>query len=171
MKKSLILATALAGGLLAAPLSAQMAALDAPAAAPVAAEGAASAEAAPAQGKAAKKGVLVANLAGANETAPGDPDGSGKFRARADADAGEFCFTLSVSGIGDVTGAHVHEGSAGKDGKVLMTVYETEGEEECLAPAPELLASILENPGKYYVNVHTADFPKGAIRDQLSLGQ
>lgn len=169
MKTSVILASALCGVVFAAaaPASAQMAALEAPAAAPAADP------AAPAAGdkKAPKTGVLVATLSGANETSPGDPDGSGKFRARADAEAGEFCFTLSVSGIGEVTGAHVHEGSAGKDGKVLMTVYETEGEEECLAPDPAMLADILEKPGKYYVNVHTAEFPKGAVRDQLSLGQ
>lgn len=171
MKKSLFLATVLAGGLLAAPAVAQMAAMDAAAAAPAADPMAAAA--APADsGKAPKKGMFMATLAGANETAPGDPDGSGKFHANADAESGEFCFSLSVSGIGDVTGAHVHEGEAGKDGKVLLTVYETDaGEEECLAPDPELLGKMLAKPEKYYVNVHTAEFPKGAIRAQLSLHQ
>ncbi|MBS1786273.1 MAG: CHRD domain-containing protein [Acidobacteria bacterium] len=26
---------------------------------------------------------------------------------------------------------------------------------------------IMKNPGNYYVNVHTAEFPNGAIRGQL----
>jgi hypothetical protein len=173
MKKSLFLAAMLAGSALAAPASAQMAAMDMPAAAPAADPAAAAAPAAPAEDKKKPtKGMFMATLAGANETAPGDADGSGKFHATGDAEAGEFCFSLQVSGIGDVTGAHVHEGGAGKDGKVVMTVYETDaGEEECLAPAPELIAKMLENPEKFYVNVHTAEYPKGAVRAQLSLGQ
>lgn len=167
MNTKLILAAALSGAaFVAMPASAQMAALDMPAA--IATD---SAAAAGSDGKKVSKGMFMATLSGATETAGGDPDGSGKFHATADAEAGEFCFSLSVAGIGEVTGAHVHDGAAGKDGKVLLTVYETDaGEEECLAPAPELLAKMLDNPQDYYVNVHTAEYPKGAVRAQLSLG-
>lgn len=176
MNRLLVLTSVLLGGALAVPLHAQnapvmagMAGMDAP---PVAAADPAAAAAPGGDKGGPKSGVLVATLSGANETAGGDPDGKGSFRAKADATSGEFCFSLTDSGLGDVTGAHVHEGAAGKDGKVLMTVYETDaGEEECLAPDPEMLGKILANPDKYYVNVHTSEFPKGAIRAQLSLGQ
>ncbi len=38
----------------------------------------------------------------------------------------------------------------------------------CLAAEPDLLKLIVATPEAYYVNVHTGDFPKGAIRGQLA---
>jgi hypothetical protein len=32
----------------------------------------------------------------------------------------------------------------------------------------ELILEILQNPEGFYVNVHNADFPAGAVRGQLS---
>jgi hypothetical protein len=33
---------------------------------------------------------------------------------------------------------------------------------------PELIKDIRQNPSSYYVNLHTAEFPIGVIRGQLS---
>ena len=38
----------------------------------------------------------------------------------------------------------------------------------CVSGAdPDLTRDIRRHPSRYYVNVHTADFPDGAIRGQL----
>lgn len=120
----------------------------------------------------AKSVTLSATLNGANETDGGDPDGSGSFSAEADAETGDLCYVLSAEDVGNVAAAHIHEGAAGSDGKPVVTI-ELTGEEEdlCVAVEPEKLKPIIASPAKYYVNVHTAEFPKGAIRGQLGVSE
>ena len=40
----------------------------------------------------------------------------------------------------------------------------------CIAVEPEKLKPIVANPAGFYVNIHTADFPGGAVRGQLMKG-
>lgn len=113
--------------------------------------------------------VLTATLAGANETGGGDTDGSGAFRAEIDADSGDLCFTLTVDGIGAPTAAHIHAGAAGADGDPVATIAVTGPDgDECVAMPREAAKAIVATPGGYYVNVHDAAFPKGAVRGQLA---
>ncbi len=113
--------------------------------------------------------VLTATLDGASETGGGDADGTGSFIGEFDTETGDVCYTLSVSGLGDVMAAHIHEGAAGKNGKPVVTIEVTgEDEDLCIAAEPDALKPIVAAPGDYYVNVHTADLPKGAIRGQLA---
>lgn len=115
---------------------------------------------------------LAATLSGQQQTDAGDPDGAGKLSAEVDGDSGDFCYTLSVTGISKPTAAHIHTGTSGKDGPPVVTLEVTgEGSDECIAVEPETLKPILSAPGNYYVNVHTADFPKGAIRGQLGVAK
>jgi hypothetical protein len=122
----------------------------------------------------------VAMLLGSNETpAPGDPDGSGAAAVSIVLDGGtmadtaEVCFDLAYSGIADPTMAHIHDGPTGSAGPVVVDFG---------APTPDsfsgcvdnvdntVAADILMNPAEYYVNVHNADHPGGALRGQLSAG-
>ncbi|TXH18322.1 MAG: CHRD domain-containing protein [Gammaproteobacteria bacterium] len=121
--------------------------------------------ASPAVAHAAK---LAATLTGAEQTGGGDTDGSGAFAAEIDPDSGDLCYTLTVKNIAPATMAHIHKGAAGSDGDVVVTlnVTGTDGD-ECSAVQHELAKEIVANPAGYYVNVHNADFPKGAIRGQL----
>ena len=108
---------------------------------------------------------LATTLVGANEPAGGDPKGKGAFSVSIDADAGDFCYTLTASGIGKPTMAHVHSGAVGTDGPPVITI--DVADDECRAVDPAVLKQILAAPANYYVNVHTDAFPKGAIRGQL----
>lgn len=109
--------------------------------------------------------VLTATLTGAAETGGGDADGSGTFRAEVDPQAGDFCYTLKVSGIEPATMAHVHQGAAGSNGPQVITVEVAE--DTCIAVEPAKLEPILADPAGFYVNVHNAPYPAGAVRGQL----
>lgn len=114
---------------------------------------------------------LSASLSGANETKPGDPDGSGSFTAEVDADTGDVCYVLSVKNVANVTAAHIHAGAAGKDGKPVAALDVTGPDDDlCIAVEPDKLAEIVTTPANFYVNVHSAEFPAGAVRGQLSAG-
>ena len=114
----------------------------------------------------AAKATLVSTLNGASETGGGDADGSGSLTADVDADSGDFCFTLTVSKIAKATMAHIHSGAAGTNGPPVITI--DVATDECVAVDPEVLKAIVAAPANYYVNVHNAEFPAGAIRGQLA---
>ena len=110
-----------------------------------------------------------AALKGANETAGGDPDGTGRFSAEIDAETGDVCYVLVADKIAKPVAAHVHTGAAGSDGPPVLTIEVTGADGDmCLAAEPDVLKLIVAAPEGYYVNVHTADFPKGAMRGQLA---
>lgn len=113
---------------------------------------------------------LFADLDGANETGRGDADGYGDMAAAVKLTEGKFCYELSVGKIGVATAAHVHEGKEGADGAPVITIAVTGPKNEVCAEADKkLLDKIADKPGNYYVNVHTAEFPTGAIRGQLQM--
>lgn len=107
--------------------------------------------------------VLVATLGGANG---GDADGTGSFTVEVEADAGDFCYSLKATNVDKPTMAHVHEGAEGANGPPVITLEMAE--DLCIAVEPAKLAPILANPAGFYVNVHTAAHPGGAIRGQLA---
>lgn len=111
--------------------------------------------------------TLVSSLNGANETAGGDPDGTGSFTVELDPEAGDFCYTLTAAKIDKATMAHIHTGAAGADGPPVITLDVTE--DYCIAVEPEVLKPIVAAPADYYVNVHNAAYPKGAVRGQLGV--
>ena len=114
---------------------------------------------------------LVSTLKGANETGGGDPDGTGSFSAEIDTETGDVCYVLVGNKIAKPTAAHVHSGAAGADGAPVLTIEVTGADGDlCMAAEPDVLKPIVASPEAYYVNIHTADFPKGALRGQLAKG-
>lgn len=112
-----------------------------------------------------------AALTGAAEVPAGDPDGAGTATVSVDGTLNDVCVELEVSGIGPATAAHIHRGAAGENGPPVVNLDVPDGEDEdesdCDHIGDALADDIRRNPGEFYVNVHTAEFPEGAIRGQL----
>jgi CHRD domain len=111
-----------------------------------------------------------AKLSGDNEVGGGDPDGSGTAAVKTRGT--EVCYDLKWTGV-DATMAHIHKGAAGANGDVVVPFFEAESpldatsKSGCVQAKESVVKAIAGNPANYYVNVHSPEFPKGAIRGQL----
>jgi hypothetical protein len=110
-------------------------------------------------------------VGGANEIpGPGDADGSGV--AVVNINGTSVTFTILVNNIAAPTLAHIHRGAAGVAGNVVVNFNPTFVNGTATGTVngvdQALINEILGNPAGFYVNVHTGDFPNGAIRGQLS---
>ncbi|MEU0691235.1 CHRD domain-containing protein [Streptomyces uncialis] len=134
-----------------------------------------------AEGTAASTGtstVLAASLRGANEVPPasgaavGDPDGGALLFLRVKGD--KVSVAVKWQGVTPPTALHIHDGVKGVNGVIEVdytpllgaargnsltaTVTVTDG---------TLLQRLRDDPGGFYANLHTAEFPGGAVRGQL----
>lgn len=115
--------------------------------------------------------ALAAELLGANEVPPADPNGVGEaFVFAPTSNPSKLCFVLLVDRIATPTDAHIHRGVEGVIGPVVVPFRApADGDSAgCVTTREGLRARILANPQNYYVNVHNAAFPGGAIRGQLA---
>jgi hypothetical protein len=115
---------------------------------------------------------ITVQLSGAAE-APnkGDPDGSGTAMVTLNHGQGQICYELKVKGIGTANAAHIHAGAAGQAGdvKVPLQAPSAEGSSKgCATVDRELIKQMMDKPSDYYVNVHNAEYPNGALRGQLA---
>lgn len=117
---------------------------------------------------------LSAILTGAKERpGPGDVDGRGA--ARVELKKGKVCFKLSWRNIDAPTAAHIHLAPRDEAGPVVIPLLSVPGGlgapvssvAGCATADPTLIANIRRHPSAYYVNIHNATFPAGAIRGQL----
>ena len=98
----------------------------------------------------------------------GDPDGTGLAVVTFDRSVPEVCFDMSHMNIDAISAAHIHTGALGTAGGVFVSFdVPTNGLVGCVAVGLDKIDPILISPGDYYVNVHNAAFPAGAIRGQL----
>jgi CHRD domain-containing protein len=115
--------------------------------------------------------VLTASLSGAEEVPAGDPDGTGFATVTFDTAASTLRFSMVVQNIDAPTAAHIHTGAEGVAGPILINFAPafTNGIASGTAQMDAAtLQSVLDNASAFYVNVHTAAFPNGAVRGQLS---
>jgi hypothetical protein len=112
---------------------------------------------------------FTAQLTGAAEVpGPGDPDGTGVAVITI---AGTTVhYMIQTQNIGGVVAAHIHRGTADVAGPAVVT-FDPNMLASGSAPgiAQSLIDEIVANPGGFYVNVHTAEYPAGAVRGQLAV--
>jgi hypothetical protein len=142
--------------------------------------------------EAQRQEVLVARLQGFQEVPIISTTGTGNFQATISDDESSIAFTLSYSDLegGAVTQAHIHVGQ--KDVNGGITIFFCGGAKPACPASPgtvegtltaadvlavdaqgvgageldEVIAAM--RAGKAYVNVHTATFPGGEVRGQVT---
>jgi hypothetical protein len=103
---------------------------------------------------------------------PGDADATGSADITINANTNEVCWNISVQNARlPAAAAHIHLGAFGVAGDVVVPLS-APGDDGtasgCVTAEADVVAAILANPANYYVNIHTTDFPDGALRGQLA---
>ena len=120
-------------------------------------------------------GTFSALLTGASEVPPVATTGAGAVYFIYDPATGMFHYTGQVSGLtSNVTAAHIHTGTAGTTGGVLipLSVVTMTNGAVFSGTLTQLQALTLFSayPGGLYVNVHTTANPDGEVRGQIMVG-
>jgi len=109
-------------------------------------------------------------LTGAAERpGPGDPDGSGTADLTVNPGQGEVCYSVRVSGVDPITAAHIHVAPETAPGPVVIPLAPFTGNTTsgCADVDRSLALALIQDPQSYYLNVHNATYPAGALRAQL----
>ncbi|MCL5024756.1 MAG: CHRD domain-containing protein [Nitrospirae bacterium] len=126
-----------------------------------------------------------ATLSGGEETPPAMTAAKGEATFTLGKGGTELMYKVTVSGIENVTAAHIHSGKKGKEGPVVVVLYAGPKKEgafsgtlsEGTVTGKDLKGSLAGKPlsalvgmiesGDAYVNVHTTKHPSGEIRGQI----
>lgn len=136
-----------------------------------------------AQGGGEKK--FTATLSGKNEVPPKDTKATGSAEFTLSSDGKTIAYKVNVKDMDKVTMAHIHQGKAGENGPVVVVLFKANsptGPENGILSQGNITSDKLEGPlkgkqisdlvkiiedGNAYSNVHTAQNPKGEIREQI----
>ena len=100
----------------------------------------------------------------------GDSNGRGSFSATLD--GRQLCYGIQVKNINNPVAAHIHRGGPDVAGPVIQPLEQPAtgdpgASSACVRISRSLARGLRRNPSRFYVNVHTADLPNGAVRGQL----
>jgi CHRD domain len=125
--------------------------------------------------------LLGAKLKGSQEVpGPGDPDAKGGIQVSLKTKKKKVCFTLEYRKLdGGASAGHIHRGKKGVAGKIKVPLFEVDPPlaergsfEGCQKNVKrKLIRRIKRKPENFYVNIHTPEYPDGAIRGQLKPDQ
>ena len=119
--------------------------------------------AAPVAGTVASTQLGAVLVGGTEVPDPGDPDGFGFADVRVE--RGEVCWRISVRAVAPIVAAHLHAGARGVSGPAVVSLEPYRS--GCVETTRRTARFIRQHPTEFYVNVHNAEFPAGALRGQL----
>ena len=102
----------------------------------------------------------------------GDPNGKGNVRLNVNRVKQRICYRVEYSGLGTVTGSHLHRGDRGKIGRNVLALFDgtrPSPVEGCLRDVRKrIIKRLKRKPGNHYVDIDSRAYPNGALRGQLS---
>ena len=108
-------------------------------------------------------------MTGRAETPPGAPHGGGAAVIALHGSS-EICWRFAhLHGFTNGTVAHIHAGGKGHPGKILVPLSRGTRlhHQGCVRVSPAVAKAIAGDPSRYYVNIHSTQYPAGAVRGQL----
>ena len=126
-----------------------------------------------------KTATFTIQLSGAAEVCPTAPGtcggpGTGTATIEIDRNARTLCYGITTQNVAlPLAAAHIHAAPVGEAGLVVVPLFTQPVNAATVAACltgldKNLLKDIIRNPADYYVNVHNAPFPNGAVRGQLA---
>lgn len=133
--------------------------------------------------------TFSATLSGNEEIPPTQSSATGWARFQTNDNGTQVAYSVNLTGLNEITGAHIHNGSAGENGDIVISLSGQQAAENGNNATISLKGNIsqdsLQGPlegkefselvslmsdGTVYVNVHTAEFQNGEIRGQIVSG-
>lgn len=133
--------------------------------------------------------TFSASLSGKEEVPPTESSATGWAKFQTDDNGTQVSYWVNITGLNEITGAHIHNGSAGQNGDVVVSLSGPDsaenGDNATLSLKGNITTDDLQGPlegkelsemvslmsdGTVYVNVHTDEFKDGAIRGQIASG-
>jgi hypothetical protein len=133
--------------------------------------GAALAVVIPATPATAKTVTLKATLLAKNEVPKETGNASGSVTATVNTKTHRVCISLSTHKLSGPTGAHIHQGRAGKAGGVVIDftfLLKKTVRSGCATGSASVVNGLANSPSGFYFNVHNRAHPAGAARGQFS---
>ncbi len=129
--------------------------------------------------------TFSSTLSGGEENPPTKSNATAVAQFQTSNDNSQLSYWVNATGLKKITAAHIHRGNQGENGPVVVALSKGKSADKNLEfilkgnvtrsdltgplKGKDLseLANLLNN-GSAYVNLHTAKYPKGAIRGQIT---
>jgi hypothetical protein len=107
-------------------------------------------------------------LKGTNVSPAAPASNKGRVELTLNAKTGKVCWEFKLTHIdGKPNQAHIHKAKRGVSGNVVVPLGAAYKRQGCTTASKALVRSIMKSPAGFYVNVHNAKHPLGAMRGQL----